>query len=103
MPPPQVLLASYPPNSYYRRHLDSYDGQDIPRMLTVLIYLGWEPRAGGELRCHLASGAVDVAPEPGRVVVFYSQEVEHEVLLSHGQRLAMTLWIWDVRKDQKGR
>ncbi|KAL1512213.1 hypothetical protein AB1Y20_005476 [Prymnesium parvum] len=101
--PQTVLLASYPPQAYYRRHLDSYAGKDIPRMLTVLIYLAWEPRTGGQLRCHLASGSVDVEPLPGRLVIFYSQEVEHEVLPSRGRRLALTLWIWDVKKDDKGR
>ena len=31
------------------------------------------------------------------------QEVEHEVLVSQGRRQALTLWIWDVKKDSKGR
>lgn len=101
--PQSVLLASYPPDSFYRRHLDSYAGEDIPRFFTVLIYLVWEPREGGELRCHLDSETRDVEPIPGRVVVFYSQEVEHEVLRSVGRRMALTLWIWDMKPDLKGR
>lgn len=35
--------------------------------------------------------------------VFFSQEVEHEVLVSAGSRCAVTLWIWDTQKDQQGR
>mgnify|MGYP002630721698 CR=1 FL=1 len=101
--PQTVLLASYPPGAYYRRHLDSYAGKDIPRYLTVLLYLGWAPQEGGQLRCHLPTGVRDIEPIPGRVVVFYSQEVEHEVLCSLGRRLALTLWIWDVKPDLKGR
>ena len=101
---PQVfLLASYPPGALYHRHMDSYDGKDIPRLLTVLLYLNWEPREGGQLRAHLPGGPCDIDPLPGRLCVFFAQEVEHEVLPSIGQRHALTLWIWDVKKDDKGR
>lgn len=104
--PQNVLLASYPPGAFYRRHMDSYDGKDIPRMLTVLLYFGWEPQRGGALRAYLGPGAGtprDIEPVPGRLTVFYAQEVEHEVLPSEGQRYALTLWVWDVKKDQAGR
>lgn len=101
--PQVVLLASYPPGALYHRHLDAYAGKDIPRLLTVLLYLAWEPHEGGHLRAHLADGPRDIAPVPGRLCVFYSQEVEHEVLRSVGQRRALTLWIWDVKKDEQGR
>eukprot|EP00966_Prymnesium_polylepis_P237661 5496826-Prymnesium_polylepis.1 len=79
------MLAAYPPGAQYRRHLDSYGGVDIPRFVTVLVYLGWEPQAGGELRAHLPGGARNIAPLPGRLVAFFSQEVEHEVLPSVGR------------------
>ena len=101
--PQTVMVAAYPAGAYYRRHLDSYAGRDIPRLLTVLLYFAWEPREGGELRLHLADGPKTVAPVPGRMVVFWSREVEHEVLLSQGERLAATLWIWGVEKDDLGR
>ncbi|KAL1528241.1 hypothetical protein AB1Y20_009599 [Prymnesium parvum] len=101
--PQTVLVAAYPEGAYYRRHLDSYDGRDIPRLLTVLLYLAWEPREGGELRLHLPDGAHTIDPVPGRVVVFWAREVEHEVLRSHGERLAATLWIWGTEKDEHGR
>ena len=88
---PQVaLLASYPPGALYHRHMDSYGGVDIPRLLTVLVYLSWEPQQGGTLRAYPPGGATDVEPRPGRLVVFYSQEVEHEVLQSIGRRHALT-------------
>ena len=45
----------------------------------------------------------DVEPRPGRLCVFYSQEVEHQVLKSEGDRFALTLWIWDTKKDRTGR
>ena len=52
---------------------------------------------------HLADGPRTVEPLPGRVVVFWAREVEHEVLLSQGERLAATLWIWGIEKDDLGR
>ena len=107
--PQNVLLASYPPGALYHRHLDSYAGNDIPRLITVLLYLIWEPQRGGQLRA-LNSGPpdeprepFDVEPRPGRLCVFFSQEVEHQVLKSEGDRFALTLWIWDTKKDATGR
>mmetsp|Transcript_22986 Transcript_22986/g.58510 ORF Transcript_22986/g.58510 Transcript_22986/m.58510 type:complete len:84 (-) Transcript_22986:115-366(-) len=83
--------------------MDSYGGRDIPRLITVLLYLSWEPQSGGQLRVHLPDGPQDIDPVPGRVCIFYSQEVEHQVHMSEGQRRALTLWIWDVKKDESGR
>jgi Rps23 Pro-64 3,4-dihydroxylase Tpa1-like proline 4-hydroxylase len=104
--PQVVLLASYPPGALYHRHLDSYDGKDIPRLITVLLYLQYEPRQGGELRalnCPTRTEPWDISPLPGRLCIFYAQEIEHMVLPSVGQRFALTLWIWDVKKDSTGR
>jgi hypothetical protein len=100
--PQSLLIARYPPGAYHK-HLDSYAGNDIPRLITILLYLQWAPQRGGELRCHLPAGPRDIAPIPGRMVVFLSQEVEHEVRVSEGERAALTLWVWDVRKDRFGR
>lgn len=107
--PQTMLLASYPPGALYHRHLDSYDGKDIPRYLTVLLYLVWDPQRGGQLRA-LNSGPpdaprepFDVEPRPGRLCVFFAQEIEHMVLKSEGNRFALTLWIWDTKKDARGR
>lgn len=101
--PQTMMLARYPAGAHYHRHLDSYRGEDIPRLLTVLLYLVWAPAQGGELRVHLPSGPRDYAPRPGRLVVFFSQEVEHEVLPSQGERVALTQWLWDVKRDSLGR
>lgn len=119
--PQSVLLAAYPPGAQYRRHFDSYNGKDNPRVVTALLYLAWEPRKGGELRTYAVGGGGggtegdtfltegdggrhrDIDPNPGRLVLFMSQEVEHAVLPSVGERFALTLWIWDVKKDELGR
>ena len=53
-----------------------------------------------DLRAYMKSGQTDIAPLPGRMVCFFSQEVEHEVLESEGQRFALTVWIWDTKKER---
>jgi SM-20-related protein len=45
------------------------------------------------LRLH-GDAAVDVAPVLGRLVVFLSAKVEHEVLPTWAPRLAVTAWYY---------
>ena len=105
--PQKLMLAAYPKGAHYRRHYDSYQGADIPRLVTVLLYLDWRPQRGGELRVLMPGDEPRVErtiePKPGRLVVFFAQEVEHEVMMSEGERFALTLWIWDRKKDRYGR
>ena len=113
--PTSMMLASYPTSAFYRPHLDSYGPDDNPRLLTVLLYLAWEPREGGELRLHsrpaegeagdssTSAQHIDITPVPGRIVIFYAREVEHEVRPSRGERIALTLWLWTQEEDDYGR
>ena len=104
--PQTMMLSAYPAGAFYRRHFDSYEGKDIPRLVTILLYLAYSPARAGNLRVYdprPGGGTRDIAPTPGRLVIFYAQEVGHEVLASEGERLAVTLWLWDMKKDQHGR
>ena len=76
--------------------------------------MGWEPRsrrggAGGLRLLNLpgrkagSSSTRELSPVPGRLVVFFSQEIEHEVLPSDGERFVITQWVWDVKRDERGR
>ncbi len=83
------------------RHLDRQPGVGRgvgpARLITAIAYLNpdWEPGAGGCLRLHVPPGPVDVAPRGGRVLLFRSDAVEHEVLPSHGPpRYAVTMWMY---------
>lgn len=92
------------------------------RTITAILYLNdreWDEVAvGGCLRCHVPSSdrantstnekadapmtmtQQDVAPRGGRLVLFDSAAVVHEVLPSHnkgGQRVALTVWVSDRR------
>ena len=88
--------ASYP------LHVDNVGLPDT-RKLTVILYLNPDWRElgenGGELR--LWTGAddyVDIAPDGGRMVTFWADQLVHEVLpcfdsSEAGHRYALTLWL----------
>jgi len=57
--------------------------------------------SGGELRCYDGLGGFsDVVPAAGRIVVFRSRELKHEVRPVVGwRRMAASVWIL---KDRRG-
>lgn len=91
--------AVYPPGTFYKRHLDTFKN-DSRRKLSVVTYLNdenWQPEYGGELTIYTnengSEQAIDIYPVRGRVVVFESQELEHEVKPVKRDRLSITGWI----------
>ncbi len=98
----ETQLAVYEgKGEYYLRHKDAFkidinnlkDGQKL-RKLTVIAYLNQEigPKKG-ELRLYLEKQIVDVVPRMGRVIVFKSERIEHEVKPTEGyRRFALTSW-----------
>ena len=94
----EAHFAVYPEGAFYARHFDQFRGVGN-RILSVILYLNpeWVPGHGGELRVHPPEGVpVDYAPLHGRLIVFRSDEVDHEVLVSHRQRVSLTGW---MRRD----
>ncbi len=91
----EVQLAHYAGNGEsYVRHLDAFAGAESRRM-TAILYLNsaWKWSDGGQLRLHTRS-ILDLAPMMGRLVVFRSASLEHEVLQSFAPRLAVTAWYY---------
>ena len=103
----------------YVRHLDTkahlnvgdHGGSASTRIVTAVLYLNpeWRQEHGGQLRVYLPAvspvtgttppGSTgfhwDVAPKGGRLLVFRSDRVEHEVLPSFGvPRYAVTMWMY---------
>ena len=64
--------------------------------MTAIFYPNpdWRPEHGGLLRLYLKEGTVEVAPSLDRLVVFLSEQLEHEVLPTHAPRLALTAWYY---------
>ena len=91
-------LAVYQPGCFYRRHRDVFVHQRERQVSTVLyLNTAWAPGDGGELRIFTPSedgGEVwtDVPPLGGTLVTFLSEQVDHEVLLSHTDRFSLTGW-----------
>jgi SM-20-related protein len=87
-------FARYPAGAGYSRHVDQLSGSDV-RVLSAVLYLNdeWSDEDGGQLRLHLGDGGSrDVTPLGGRLVVFRSEQFEHEVLPARRERLSFTGW-----------
>jgi len=91
--------ALYPEGTFYKRHLDTFQN-DSSRKLSMVCYLNdedWKPEYGGELTLYFnengAEKALDIYPVKGRVVVFESQVLEHEVKPVKQKRLSITGWL----------
>jgi len=91
--------AVYPKGTFYKRHLDTFQN-DGRRKLSMVCYLNtedWKPENGGELAIYIQEGGeekqLNIYPFPGRVVIFESQELEHEVKPVKVPRLSITGWL----------
>lgn len=91
--------ALYPTGTFYKRHIDTFQNDDR-RKLSFVCYLnedGWLPENGGELVLYLDNNGVEtekvIYPFPGRVVIFESQIIEHEVKPVSTERLSITGWL----------
>lgn len=87
-------LALYPPGSFYKKHLDQFQGRNN-RMISMIIYLNeaWSKGDGGELRVYEKNGHTDIPPLLNRCVLFRSDELYHEVLIANKPRRSITGWL----------
>lgn len=107
--PQQCQLSRYLPNgSIYVRHLDRCNSSLSEmgllgwlrssdyrhRVVTAILYLNvpkWD--SGGELRLFDDDeNHRDVIPNGGKLIIFDSSKVEHQVLASQDERYALTCW-----------
>lgn len=91
--------ALYPPGTGYKRHIDAFQNDDR-RKLSIALYLNeedWSNSDGGALALYVAGAdgekTISVAPVAGRMVIFESQKIPHEVLVAHRDRLSITGWL----------
>lgn len=91
--------ALYPEGTFYKRHLDTFQNDDR-RKLSMVCYINeqdWQPEYGGELVIYKEENGVEkpitLYPFPGRVVIFESQLLEHEVKPVKTERLSITGWL----------
>ncbi|MBL7835441.1 MAG: 2OG-Fe(II) oxygenase [Cyclobacteriaceae bacterium] len=98
----EVHMTVYPVGSFYKRHLDQFK-KDDHRKLSVILYLNnqWGEQHGGQLRMYLPDQTKDILPLAGRLVIFRSDEIEHEVLPATRERLSITGWVLDRLAELK--
>lgn len=88
--------AIYPKGTFYKRHLDTFQNDDR-RKLSIVCYLNeanWPTKNGGELTIYKEKEALDILPIPGRLVIFESQILEHEVkVVKASERMSITGWL----------
>lgn len=92
----EAHLTYYPIGTRYARHLDQLQLNDS-RKITFIIYLNheWQPADGGELMVYPPDGPISIAPVGGRLVLFRSNVLEHEVVQTHKERNSITGWLLD--------
>ncbi len=92
--------AIYPPGTFYEKHLDQFKSTNN-RKISFAFYLNqnWGEGDGGELRIYTDGGHLDVAPVSGRLALFRSDIVEHEVITTLKDRYSITGWMRDRPVD----
>ena len=96
----ETHFACYAPGAGYVRHLDRFRDNDA-RVVSAVLYLneGWSLADGGALRLHPpGSASIDVQPDAGRLVLFMSADMPHEVLPSTRDRLSLAGWFRQAPK-----
>ena len=81
----------YEKGSFYKRHLDNFK-QNGNRAFSMIMYLNSEVD-GGALRIYQDNNIQDILPNAGKSVFFKSNELEHEVLITHLPRMSITGWL----------
>jgi SM-20-related protein len=84
----------YESGSFYKRHLDQFRSNSS-RKYSMILYLNkdWVEADGGELCIYQDGGSQNISPEEGKMVFFKSDELEHEVLVTHKPRMSITGWL----------
>lgn len=91
--------ALYPEGTFYKRHLDTFQN-DSRRKLSMVCYLNeehWQMDFGGELTIYKkeenSETELNITPVQGRMVIFESQVLEHEVKPVRQPRFSITGWL----------
>jgi len=93
----EAHFAHYPPGSFYRTHLDSFQGR-VNRVVSTVLYLtpDWPADGGGEMAIYAEHDATRelarVRPEAGTFVCFLSARVPHAVLPTRYPRASIAGW-----------
>lgn len=91
-------FALYENGSFYKKHLDCHKNSPH-RLITAVLYLSeFKENNGGQLVIYPTDNSnapVKVNPVAGRVVIFKSDSLIHEVLTTNANRYSLTSWLRD--------
>ncbi|MBB2144395.1 2OG-Fe(II) oxygenase [Pedobacter sp. LMG 31464] len=84
----------YEKGSFYKKHIDQFQ-QNGSRAYSMVMYLNvdWQKSDGGELCIHHLNNLQNISPINGKSVFFKSNELAHEVLVTHEPRMSITGWL----------
>lgn len=94
----EAHLARYAEGQYYDEHIDQPRAQSFlhgERIISFVLYLNqdWKEDHGGQLQIRDHEGALHlIEPRWGRLALFDSKEILHQVLLSKRVRWSLTGW-----------
>jgi len=93
----EAHYATYHCGDFYKPHVDSFQGR-ASRIVSLVLYLNddWQPSDGGALQIYSRDNECEIGglvlPEAGRVALFMSEEIRHEVLEAHRTRYSLACW-----------
>jgi SM-20-related protein len=90
----EAHFAYYPPGSGYQKHLDSFQNDNL-RRVSIVTYLNpqWQIGDGGELLIYQEERILaEVPPLGGTLVCFVSEDIPHQVAVTHHERSSIAGW-----------
>jgi Rps23 Pro-64 3,4-dihydroxylase Tpa1-like proline 4-hydroxylase len=84
----------YEIGGFYKKHIDQFQ-DNSSRKYSMISYLNddWQKSDGGELVVYQTYNNKNIAPTQGKTVLFKSNELQHEVLVTQKQRMSITGWL----------
>ncbi|EPZ49495.1 oxidoreductase, 2OG-Fe(II) oxygenase family protein [Bacteriovorax sp. BAL6_X] len=90
-------FACYDEGAFYRKHVDQHRGRGLRRLSVILYLSDMSNDDGGEVVIyHHQKQDVEVTrirPKLGRLLIFLSEDLPHEVLPAYKARLSLTGWL----------
>lgn len=90
----EFQLSYYPEGGHYDKHVDQFKERNN-RLISLVLYLNesWEKGDGGELKIFKQNNETElIEPLACRCVLFKSDVVEHEVLVTRVDRFSISGW-----------
>jgi Rps23 Pro-64 3,4-dihydroxylase Tpa1-like proline 4-hydroxylase len=80
--------------AFFLKHLDQFKN-NTSRKYSLISYLNndWQTIDGGELLIYQTNNNKTISPTQGKTVLFKSNELFHEVLVTNKKRMSVTGWL----------